>query len=184
LVVNELRRRILGVLAAVSLAVAGCGSDSNNEVNPAPSSSASATMTATEPSFAGNPCASNPEQCSNQEVTVTNCDGSSGGPKAFNATTPKVIQIGTVTGALVGRKANAAQCLRTFWALFEPAPGVSSGDFKVTTQVGDVIADQASEPGNDKADAWTEGLYAPEGTKVIFCLVVGSQQECLETPSV
>lgn len=135
----------------------------------------------------GNPC-SDPKvaeaNCSNKEVTQTNCDGSQGGPEPSTVKS-KVVRLADVAGTLTIRKANPAQCAHILWARFEPNKKNSRGAFVVTAEVdGAVKADQPSEPGNDTESAWTEGLFVPLGKELRACVSIGQRHDCIRTTSV
>jgi hypothetical protein len=161
--------KLLAILTALLLSLAGCGSSEDTPVT----------------------CAEDGSFCSEKEVTATNCDGSqSGGPLPFTAIGLEDIRIGNARGSFTIRKAHPALCERVYWARFEPA-GSSTSNFTVKIRAinpeQNVTAhgEQQSELGNPRITAWTEGIHAPKGYTVIACLEVPSQtSECLEIPSV
>ena len=151
-----------GKWAAVSmiviLAVAGCGSSSDEGAD--------------EPSTSV--CA---EACSGKEVTDTGCDKG-----AVDAVPAKPVRIdATLHGQLGVRKSNPAVCSNIYWVKFVPDPDNTSA-FEVRIAVdGKAAKAQPSEPGNPALTAWTVGVHVAPGQMISACLgSPANTQTCLE----
>lgn len=148
---------VIPVAVGLLMILAGCGGG-----QPSPINSTSAARCGAD--------------CSDKEVTETGCD--QGAVDAVPATNVEVLGL---RGQLGIRKASPFTCTRIYWARFVPEP-TNQTSFQVTITVnGRVAKSQPSEPGNPALAAWTVGVYANPGEKIVGCVTAGGQQRCVQT---
>jgi hypothetical protein len=128
-----------------------------------------------------------PQETQQQGCVADQCDGQE--PSAFTCDDrPETIAIkdanaGGMRGILELRKANPADCDRSYWGRYIPASNVVDQWELSLVRDDDRKVVQKSEPGNPLTIAYTVMLHAKNDTAMKVCLrnMASDQEDCVST---